>query len=116
MNMVKCILNKLYQFAMKDHIVTDNYTNLLELDRGPVGERTRFSELQLQIVKKNISKAPYAAYILALYYLNFRVSEFLELTASDYYISNDNIKVFVGERKQRMVQIASFQFIRILRR
>lgn len=99
MNKIKCLLSNLYQFAMKDHIVTENYANLLELDRGAVGERTRFTELQLQIVKKNIGKVPFAEYIYALCYLNFRVSEFLELTASDYYTSSNNIPVFVGGKK-----------------
>jgi integrase len=99
MNKIKCLLSNLYQFAMKDHIVTENYATLLELDRGSVGERTRFSELQLQVVKKNIGKVPFAEYIYSLCYLNFRVSEFLELTASDYYKSNSNIPVFVGGKK-----------------
>lgn len=99
MNKIKCLLSNLYQYAMKDHIVTENYAELLEIDRGSVSERTRFSELQLQVVKNNIGKVPYADYIYALCYLNFRVSEFLELTISDYYTSIDNIQVFVGGKK-----------------
>lgn len=99
MNKVKCLLSNLYQYAMKDHIVTENYSTLLELDRGPVKERTRFTELQLQVVKNNIGKVPYADYIYALCYLTFRVSEFLELTAADYYTSVDDIHVFVGGKK-----------------
>lgn len=98
MNKVKCLLSNLYQYAMKDHIVTENFAELLEFDRGPVKERTRFTELQLQIIKMNIGKVPYADYIYALCYLNFRVSEFLELTSDSYYVNND-IPLFVGGKK-----------------
>lgn len=80
----KCLVSKLYQFAMKDDLINKNYGQLLDLPSPEETNATRFTDTQLETVRQNIGKIPYCDYIYALCYLNFRISEFLELTAESY--------------------------------
>ncbi len=96
---IKCLLTKMYPFAMEDDIVNKNYASFIELpDRNEV-EKTSFTDIQLEIIRQNIYKVPFADYIYCLCYLGFRVSEFLELTKDNYYISDTGIPIFVGGKK-----------------
>lgn len=96
---IKCLLTKMYPFAMEDDIVNKNYASFIELPDPNEVEKTSFTDIQLEIIRQNINKVPYADYIYCLCYLNFRVSEFLELTKENYYISDTKIPVFVGGKK-----------------
>lgn len=99
LNKIKCLLGKLYTFALKNDIVLKNYAAFLELPPPNETEKTTFNDFQLEIVRRNIENVPYADYILAMCYLNFRVSEFLELTAESYHVSDTGIPVFIGGKK-----------------
>lgn len=96
---IKCLLTKMYPFAMEDDIVNKNYASFIELPDPNEVIKTSFSDIQLMKIKQNIDKVPFADYILALCYLNFRISEFLELTKDNYYVSDTGIPVFVGGKK-----------------
>ena len=96
---IKCLLTSMYSYAMKNDIINKNYAEFIELPPKNETSKTRFTDLQLAVVKKNIGKVPYADYIYCMCYLNFRVSEFLELTKDNYHISNTGIPVFIGGKK-----------------
>lgn len=96
---VKCLLTTLYTFAMKEDIVSKNYATFIELPEREETTATRFTEVQLELIKQNVGKVPYMDYIYIMCYVNFRVSEFLELTPDRYKVTNSGIYYFVGGKK-----------------
>ena len=90
LNKIKCLVSHLCKHAMRDDIIERNYGSLLELPARDEVNATRFTDVQLQKIRENIGIIPYCDYIYALCYLNFRISEFLELTDKNYgTITND---------------------------
>ena len=83
---IKCLVSKLCQFAMKDDLVDKNYGKLLDLPSPEETAATRFTDVQLETIRQNVGKVPYCDYIYALCYLNFRISEFLELAPASYQV------------------------------
>ena len=96
---LKCLLTQLYTYAMKNDIVNKNYASFIVLPDKNETSKSRFTDTQLELVRKNIGKIPYADYIYCLCYLNFRVAEFLELTIDNYNLSDTGIPVFIGGKK-----------------
>lgn len=96
---LKCLLTSMYSYALKNDIVNKNYADFIVLPERNETNKSRFSDLQLETVRKNIGAVPYADYIYCMCYLNFRVSEFLALTADSYRLSDNNIPVFIGGGK-----------------
>lgn len=96
---VKCLLTTLYTFAMKEDIVNKNYAAFIELPEQEETTATRFTEVQLELIKQNVGKVPYMDYIYIMCYVNFRVSEFLELTPDKYKVTDSGIHYFVGGKK-----------------
>lgn len=96
---VKCLLTTLYTFAMKEDIVNKDYATFIELPEQEETTATRFTEVQLELIKQNVGKVPYMDYIYIMCYVNFRVSEFLELTADRYKVTDSGIHYFVGGKK-----------------
>lgn len=99
LNKVKCLLTSMYKYAMMNDIVNKDYATYIELPEPNDVKRTRFTDMQLLKVKQSIGVIPYAEYIYALCYLNFRVSEFLELTTDNYIITETGIPIFVAGKK-----------------
>ena len=96
---VKCLLTTLYTFAMKEDIVNKDYATFIELPEQEETTATRFTEVQLELIKQNVGKVPYMDYIYIMCYVNFRVSEFLELTPDRYKVTDSGIHYFVGGKK-----------------
>ena len=96
---LKCLLTVLYNFAMKEDIVNKNYATFIELPTKEEVNATRFTEIQLEYIRQSIGKIPYADYIYCMCYLNFRVSEFLELTPIDFNVSENGIPYLIGGKK-----------------
>lgn len=96
---VKCLLTTLYTFAMKEDIVNKNYATFIELPEKEETTATRFTEVQLELIKQNVGKVPYMDYIYIMCYVNFRVSEFLELTPDRYKVTDSGIHYFIGGKK-----------------
>ena len=96
---LKCLLTSMYSYALKNDIVNKNYAEFIILPERNETAKTRFTDLQLETVRENIDTIPYADYIYCMCYLNFRVTEFLELTSDSYHISDTGIPVFVGGKK-----------------
>ena len=96
---IKCLLTLMYNYAMKNDIVNKNYAEFIELPEKNETSKSRFTDIQLEKLRQNIGIIPYADYIFAMCYLNFRISEFLELTADSYHISETGIPVFIGGKK-----------------
>lgn len=96
---VKCLLTTLYTFAMKEDIVNKDYATFIELPEQEETTATRFTEVQLELIKQNVGKVPYMDYIYIMCYVNFRVSEFLELTHDRYKVTDSGIHYFVGGKK-----------------
>lgn len=96
---VKCLLTTLYTFAMKEDIVNKDYATFIELPEQEETTATRFTEVQLELIRQNVGKVPYMDYIYIMCYVNFRVSEFLELTHDKYKVTDSGIHYFVGGKK-----------------
>ena len=96
---VKCLLTTLYTFAMKEDIVNKDYATFIELPEQEETTATRFTEVQLELIKQNVGKVPYMDYIYIMCYVNFRVSEFLKLTPDRYKVTDSGIHYFVGGKK-----------------
>lgn len=96
---IKCLLTSMYTYALKNDIVNKNYAEFIELPEKNDTNKSRFTDTQLEKIRLNIGTVPYADYIYCMCYLNFRVSEFLELTSENYHISNSGIPVFIGGKK-----------------
>lgn len=96
---LKCLLTSLYKFAMQDDIVSKDYATFIELPDKEETDATCFTEVQLETIRRNIGKIEYCDYIYAMCYLNFRVSEFLELTEKNYHVSDQGIPYLVGGKK-----------------
>ena len=96
---LKCLLTSLYTFAMKDDIINKNYATFIELPEKEEINATRFTDIQLEFIRQNVGKIPYVNYIYAMCYLNFRVSEFLELTSDSFKMSENNIPYLIGGKK-----------------
>ena len=56
---VKCLLTTLYTFAMKEDIVNKDYATFIELPEQEETTATRFTEVQLELIKQNVGKVPY---------------------------------------------------------
>lgn len=96
---IKCLLTSMYTYAMQNDIVNKNYAEFVQLPKRNETSRSRFTDVQLEQLRQAIGTVPYADYIYCMCYLNFRVSEFLELTAESYHISDSGIPVFIGGKK-----------------
>lgn len=96
---LKCLLTSMYDYALKNDIVNKNYAQFLELPPKNETNKSRFTDIELEILRKNIGVVPYADYIYCMCYLNFRISEFLELTVDSYHISDSGIPCFIGGKK-----------------
>lgn len=95
---IKCLLTSMYDYAMQNDIVNKNYAKFIELPPKNETNRSRFTDIQLEKIRQSIGIVPYADYIYCMCYLNFRVAEFLDLTAESYKIVDD-ISIFVGGKK-----------------
>ena len=96
---VKCLLTTLYTFAMKEDIINKDYATFIELPEQEETTATRFTEVQLELIRQSVGKVPYMDYIYIMCYVNFRVSEFLELTPDRYKVTDSGIHYFVGGKK-----------------
>lgn len=96
---IKCLLTSMYSYALQNDIVNKNYAEFITLPERNETNKSRFTDTQLELIRKNIGIVPYADYIYAMCYLNFRVSEFLELTEENYHVSNSGIPCFVAGKK-----------------
>lgn len=93
---IKVFLTKIYKYAMEQDIVAKNYAEFIELPEPEEVNATRFTEVQLELLRQNIGKVPYADYAYIMCYLNFRVSEFLTLTIEQYHVSEQGIPYFIA--------------------
>lgn len=84
LNKIKSLVGKLCAYAMRDDLIDKNYGHLLELPPPDETAATRFTETQLEAIRQGVGLIPYCDYIYILCYLNFRISEFLELAPKDY--------------------------------
>ena len=96
---IKVLLTNMYSYAMQNDIVNKNYASFIVLPERNETAKTRFTDIQLELIRQNIGKIPFTEYIYAMCYLNFRLSEFLELTKDNYHISDTKIPVFVAGKK-----------------
>lgn len=96
---IKCLLTSMYSYAMQNDVVNKNYAEFVQLPKKNETSKSRFTDMQLEKLCQNIGIIPYADYIFAMCYLNFRISEFLELTFDSYHVSETGIPVFIGGKK-----------------
>ena len=78
---MRCLAVMLWDYAMEQNIVDRNYASYLIVSTAPSQRRDRFSQIELEQIKKAAAKAvPWADCILMLCYTGFRLDEFLSLT------------------------------------
>lgn len=99
LNTMKALISDLYKFALKEDLVNKNYASFLELPEREDVNATAFTDTQLQLIKQNVGKVPYMDYAYALCYLNFRISEFLELTSASFFRTESGVPVLRGGKK-----------------
>ena len=97
---------------MQNDVVSKNYAEFIHLPKKNETSKSRFTDLQLETLCQNIGTIPYADYIFAMCYLNFRISEFLELTSYSYHVSESGIPVFVGGKKRKRERIVLYLYIK----
>ena len=76
---VKILLGLLYNYAMQNDIVNKDYSDYVKLPKEEKIEKEIFSDIELQILEKNIA-LPWVDTILILIYTGLRISEFMNLT------------------------------------
>lgn len=81
---IKALLTQLYDYALKNDIVSKNYATLITLAKQHKQKKDAFTESELIKIEKAIKSVPFADCILMMCYTGFRISEFLELKPSDY--------------------------------
>lgn len=95
----KALMTILFDYAMKNDIVTKNYAEFVVLPRGDdVEERTPFTDVELLKVEQAIPGVPFADCVLIMCYTGFRISEFLELTPLSY---DAKVQALTGGKKTR---------------
>ena len=60
---IKCFVTSLYHFAMQEDIVNKDYGTFIELPESEEVNATRFTDVQLELIRQNIGKVPYADYV-----------------------------------------------------
>lgn len=95
---MKALCGLVYKYGIPRQAIPDNL-NLAQFivvggDKG--AHRESFNDVQIERIRQQIGKAPYADYVYCLIYLGFRPTEFLTLDASRY---NAEKNCFVGGGK-----------------
>lgn len=98
---IKILLSKIYKVAEANDWVVKNYSAFINITTPTEkkNNKSRFTEKDLANFKEHLEEYEYLDYVLCLCYLNFRISEFLELTIDSYHISEDGIPYFQAGKK-----------------
>lgn len=92
-NKIKELASALCTEAMKDDVITRNYSKLLQMGGTPKKNRDTFTSEELALLKKHDSDVR-VKFILILVYTGMRISELLELP-----VENVHEKYMVGGKK-----------------
>lgn len=96
MENMKALCNLMYKYAIPRHMATLNMGPYLVINgEGGIGKEGLPLDA-LEKLKQNVSKVPYADYIVAQCYLGFRPSELLDLQVASYDRAE---KAFIGGSK-----------------
>lgn len=98
---IKILLSKIYRVAEANDWVTKDYSVFINITTPTEkkNNKSRFTEKELANFRVRLDEYEYLDYVLCLCYLNFRISEFLELTTDNYHISDDGIPYFQAGKK-----------------
>lgn len=95
----KALMTLLFDYALKNDIVTKNYAEFVKLPRGDdTAEKKPFTDIELLKIEKAVSVVPFADCILIMIYTGFRISEFLELSPLNY---DPTIPALTGGKKTK---------------
>ena len=82
---IKALMTQLYDYAMANNIIDRNYASLVRIPKGAEsGTKRAFTDAEFEILEKNWKNVTGGDAVYALCYLGFRVSEFCQLTPTDY--------------------------------
>lgn len=91
---VKLLWGQLYKHAMKNDIVSKDYSKYIEMPKSDSGEKIRFSDAEVKRIEKLAEKDPYASPILIMIYTGLRITELMELTRFN--VDLDNMVITGG--------------------
>ncbi|MEE0100595.1 MAG: tyrosine-type recombinase/integrase [Acutalibacteraceae bacterium] len=95
---IKVILTMMYGYAIQNDIVDRNYATFIKLPAKESKQRTRFTDLHLQVMQHELNNIDYIDYIYIMCYTGHRINEFLSLTRFDF-IVEDGIPCLRGGNK-----------------
>lgn len=95
---MKTIAGLLYKYGIPRGYFPEklNLAEYIIVGGGDQNHKSGFTDKEVETIRKNINKVPYADWVYSLCYLGFRPSEFLELDAINY---DRKEKAFVGGKK-----------------
>ncbi|WP_304160481.1 tyrosine-type recombinase/integrase [Fusobacterium ulcerans] len=108
-NAFKSTLNMIFDFALKNDLITSNRVRFIELGKKEnVIERKIFTKEEIEILWNNTDKR-YVCFILILIYTGMRVGEFINLKVSDIDIENKILQITESktENGKRVIPINS---------
>ena len=102
------LLGKIYKEALANDWVIRDYSAYISygsVKKELPSNMSCFSDEQLAYLFEHINDKPkngnYVDYIIAMCYLNFRVTEFLTLKPQQFYVSDDDIPYFIAGMKTK---------------
>lgn len=102
---IKALLTLLYGYALQNDIIHKNYASFVLLPDPGEAKKDRFTDLELQQIKRYLGKDDMADMICVMCYTGHRVGEFLALSMDDVVYHNGHLlllggnKTEAGERK-----------------
>jgi len=95
----KALMSMLNRYALKNDVVSKDYSSFIEMPRFPQATKERFSDLEVKkIADAAAAGVPWADTVLILIYTGFRISEFLSLTK--FSVDMDKLLVVGGAKTE----------------
>ena len=84
---LKSTMNQVFNYAIKNDIITTNYVKYIEIDEKIEKTGKIFTDEEIQILWDNVSD-PTVRWILILIYTGMRIGELLQMTSSTMFLSS----------------------------
>lgn len=95
---IKALLTLMYGYALQNDIVNKNYASFIVLPEPGEAKKERFTDLELQQIKKAIGSIPMADLIYVMCCTGHRIGEFVSLTAADVIHHNGHMLLYGGNK------------------
>ena len=92
---MKSLGKRLYEFAIGRKLATINCADYVYIPKEVERKRAALTPAQVELIRQQVGKYPFADYVYCLCYLGFRPNEMLQLDKSDYR-TQDGVEFLVG--------------------